>query len=101
MWIVMTSSAHMPNSCRGRYRNVALVKLNQHYTAHGIRPAMISGRARGVLQISDMGHHSVGKTERCGYNRALAEANRRAFELNNTPTVEAGDALLMSWGGSA
>ena len=100
MWIVMTSAACMPQSCKGRYRNVALVQLNQHYTAHDLCPAMISERARGVLRVIRMGHHSVGKTVRCAYARALVEAERRAAELNNAAPTEV-DALLFTWGESA
>ena len=67
----------------------------------GLRPSMLSERAKGVLRLVHLGHHSVGRTERCASARTIAEANRRAYELNNTPTVEAGDALLLTWGGAA
>ena len=100
MWIVMTACAAMPQSCKGRYRRVVLVQLNQHFAAHGLRPAMISERARGVLRIVDMGKHNVGVTDRCAYARRLAEAERRAYELNNLPTSDASE-LLTTWGGSA
>ena len=101
MWIVMDSSAHMPQSCKGRYRRVAVVQLNQYYAAHNLVPKMISLHARGVLRIRDLGKHSVGSTARCAFQRACADAERLCFELNNAKTVEAGDAILMSWGGSA
>ena len=91
----MTSSAAMPANCWGRYRRVA------HHTARDIEPARISERTRGILCLINMGHHSVGKTERSAYQRVLTEAMRRADALNNAPTVEAGDELLASWGGSA
>jgi hypothetical protein len=101
MWIVMTSSAAMPAGCWGRYRRVALVKVDQWHTARDMVPARISERTRGILRLIDMGHHNVGTTPRSAYQRTLAEAQRRAIELNNAPTVEAGDELLASWGGSA
>jgi predicted carbohydrate-binding protein with CBM5 and CBM33 domain len=101
MWIVMTSSAKMPSSCWGRYLNVALVQLNQHYAAHGLIPAMISENARGVLRIRHLGHHNSGSTDRCAAARVIARAEQMAQDLNNAPTVEAGDSILMSWGGSA
>lgn len=101
MWVVMTSSAQMPNSCWGKYRRVALVLLTQEYTARNMRPAMISSRARGVVRLEDMGHHSVGKTDRCAYARTLKEATRRAHDLNNAPCTSQYDEMLMSWGGSA
>ncbi len=107
MWIVMTSSAKMPNSCWGQYRNVALVYLNQEYTATGKVPKLISERARGVARLSTvgrgvirMGHHHVGRTARSAYHRALAEAERRAHALNNL-MPQAYPAELITWGGSA
>ena len=96
MWIVMTSSAKMPANCWGIYRRVALVKLSQEYTARDFEPAMISARARGVLRVIDLGNHFVGKTERCAYERALALADARAVELNNTAPIAEGE-LLSGW----
>ena len=68
MWIVMTSSAKS-NSCWGQYRNVALVHINQEYTANGKTPKLISERARGVVRLSTMrsavihmGHFHYGHT---------------------------------------
>lgn len=83
MWIVMTSAAKMPNSCWGRYRNVALVKLTPEYTTRGARPAMISERARGVLAVEHRGHHSVGQTARCALARAVASAEAEAARRNS------------------
>ncbi len=100
MWIVMTSSASMPNSCWGRYRNVACVDLDQEYTAHNWLPYCISDRARGVLKVRHMGHHNVGKTDRCAYDKVVVEAERRCEVLNNATPDEALDDA-MSWGGSA
>lgn len=81
-WIVMTSAARMPSSCRGRYRNVALVKLSPDYVARQLLPKMISEHARGVEQIEHFGHHSVELTDACAYRRALKRAEARAAELN-------------------
>jgi hypothetical protein len=97
MWIVMTSAAHMPNSCKGRYRRVALVQLSQYYTANNLEPKMISERARGVLRLIDMGHHNVGTTPRCAYHRTLVTAHARVDRLNNEAPEAVGD-LLSSWG---
>jgi hypothetical protein len=82
MWIVMTSSAAMPSSCMGTYRRVAIVKLCMDYAIAGLEPKMISARARGVEAIRDYGHQNVGKTERCAYRRALAEATAEASRRN-------------------
>lgn len=107
MWIVMTSAAKMPTSCWGQYRNVALVHIDQHYTATGKIPAIISERARGVVRLSTMasavirlGHHNVGSTERCAYRRAIVLAEQRAQRLNNlAPEAQASE--IVTWGGSA
>ncbi len=107
MWIVMTSAAHMPNSCKGRYRNVALVNIPYWLANKGWKPAMISERARGLVKphgarrsVIHMGHHSVGKTARCAYQRAIAAAEGRARHLNNIHP-EALPGEIMTWGGSA
>jgi hypothetical protein len=106
MWIVMTSAAHMPQSCSGVYRNVALVQLNQRYTARGLKPKMISERAKGVLRVRHLGHHNVGKTSRCAYQRALKRAHEMALEWNSGPTVVpelivTKESVYETWGGSA
>lgn len=78
MYIVMTSAARMPVSCWGKYRNVAVVE-----TDGTCIPAMISERARGLIRIVKYwGPCNVGVTERCCYNRCLAEAHDLADQLN-------------------
>ena len=80
MYIVMTSSEKMPAKCWGQYRRVAVVKLA--LGTHAM-PKMISDRARGVAEICrEWRKLSVGKTQRCAYRRALADAERIATELN-------------------
>ena len=54
-----------------------------------------------MLRVVHFGKCNVGNTERSAYPVAVAEVERRVAELNNTEMVEAGDALLISWGGSA
>ena len=93
MWIVMSSSAKMPRTCRGNYRNVAIVHIDQEYTSHGYRPKMISARARGVLQVRHLGRHNVGRTERCAFRRALIAAEELAYKLNNVRDMA--DASLL------
>jgi len=100
MYIVMTSAARMPNSCWGIYRNVAVVEIDQHMTARGQLPKMISRRAKGVLALYHMGRLNVGYTERCAYAKAVKEAETRCHTLNNaSPTVD--PAEMFTWGGSA
>lgn len=79
-YIVMTASAKMPASVRGRYARVAVVELDPD---HEGMPAMISERARGVRRIVETWERChVGRTARCAYQRALAEAETLAAELN-------------------
>jgi hypothetical protein len=86
-WIVQTSSASMPNSCWGIYRNVAVIKLTPEYAAANRRPKMMSLRARGVLDIYHFGHYHVGKTTRCAYQRVLQEAQTLANMLNDDSAI--------------
>jgi len=87
MHIVMTASAKPVKSrgmSFGNYRKIAVVQLTQEYTAQNKRPAMIADRARGILKVvwkRDRLH--VGKTAKCEYSRALAEAKAYAAQLNN------------------
>ena len=47
-----------------------------------------------------MGHHNVGLTPRCAYQRTLKLAQERADKLNNSlPETWLGE--VMTWGGSA
>jgi hypothetical protein len=81
-WIVMTSSAKMPSSVKSAYRNVALVRLTEEYRLAGLRPSMISTRARGVMEVRPIGKFFVGKTQRAAYQIALAGAQEIADNLN-------------------
>jgi len=102
MYIVMESSAHMPASCKAPYRRIAVVQLNQDYTAHDRLPKMISERARGILRI--VRDYPIvpaaGKTERSGLVQTRKAARELADRLNN-----AGDQAtvqdLIGAGGSA
>jgi hypothetical protein len=81
-WIVMTSSASMPASCKGRYRVIGLVQLTDEYAASGQIPKMISDRAKGVAKVQRLGPYHVGETERGAYQKALAEANQLVERRN-------------------
>jgi len=95
MHVVMTSSAKMPSSVRAAYVNVAVVQLNQEYTANNWRPKMISERARGVLRVIRLGHYpAAGKTDRSGYQQAMKRANELALQLNSVRDVAEGDLLI-------
>jgi hypothetical protein len=95
MHVVMTSSKKMPSSVCSPYRNVAVVQLNQEFTANNWRPKMISARARGVLRVIHLGHYPAnGKTDRSGYQQALKRANELALQLNSVRDVAEGDLLI-------
>lgn len=79
-FIVMTSSARMPNSCYGVYGNVAVVELS----VMGKMPKSIDERHKSIASIPFYrGKLNVGSTEKCAFRRALAQANRIAAELNH------------------
>ena len=73
MFIIMTATAKMPNSCWGRYMRVAVVETD------GTRPKMISERARGVVRIVQTWERRNASTR--GPNTAFARATREAADL--------------------
>lgn len=85
-FVVLTSSAHMPNSVRSAYRNVAVIETD------GINmPRRINKRDKAVVRIvalwerQHMGRNPRGNT---AYEVALREAFAMAARLN-TQQVEA------------
>jgi len=79
-YVVLTASAKMPSSVHHPYRRMAVVEIEP-----GAVPAMISERARGVRRIVRTWERcATGKTERCAYRVALAEAETLAARLNGT-----------------
>lgn len=80
MFTVLTASARTGATFYGQYRRVAVVEL----TAPDAQPRMISTRARGVKRIVRTWERlSVGKTARCAYRRALADAGNLAAALTS------------------
>ena len=79
-YIVISSSAQMPSSCRGQYRRVGVVELEPGVEGP---PTMLSARSRQVKRVVETWENlNVGKTERCAYQRALREAEAMADRLN-------------------
>lgn len=68
-YLVKSSSEKMPAKCKGQYRRVAVLEVQD-----GVQDvSMISLRARGVVSIvREWRALSVGSTERCAFRRALA-----------------------------
>ena len=78
-YILLDKAASMPQSCKGQYRRIAIVELDDS----GVVPQMISERARGCKRIVSLWDKlSVGKTDRCAYKVALAEAQAELATLN-------------------
>ncbi len=82
-YIVMTASQHI-NFPR-RIAKAALVLIETDELPEGRTvPAMISERARGVVEITELHEKlNVGKTGRCAFSRCVAELEQRASELNS------------------
>ena len=81
-YIVMDAAAAMPGSCKGRYRRVAVIEIEAGFAGE---PKMISERARGVARIvATWERLSDGRTERCAFSRALAEAETMAATLTKS-----------------
>jgi len=78
-FIVMDRAAQMPSTVRSPYRRVAVVETT---LPEGQEPKMISARAKGVVRIVRTWERQyVGETERCAFQRALAEAYELAESL--------------------
>lgn len=85
MWLVMTASAQMPASCKGRYRKIALIELTEagaNDYAKGWRPVRIDPRILGIKKIEKLGPYHVGQTDRGAYQKALAEATQLVERRN-------------------
>ena len=79
-FIVMTARAKMPVRCfnSASYHRVAVLEVEV-----GAVPTMISARERGVVRVVATWERLFkGKTKRCAFERALAEAEQMATELN-------------------
>ena len=78
-FIVMTAKAAMPASCQGRYGKVAVCEV-----LIGIRPKMISERAKGMVRIVSLADrlHAGQGGPRTAYSIALADAERLCRGLN-------------------
>lgn len=87
--VVATAAACMPATCWGRYRRIAVL-LVPRGLPEGWYPSMASARARGVVaELETWERLSVGSTERCAYERALAEAEAVASAYNEAnPAAE-------------
>jgi len=76
----MTATAKMPTTCKGRYRRVAVCLVADPQNP----PAMISDRARGMVEIVRTYErlHAGTSGGNTAYARAMAEAAEYAATLN-------------------
>lgn len=81
-FVVLTASAHMPNSCWGRYGRIALIELAPEYAELGMRPKMISARARGTARVICVWERLHKGGPRSAYWIAFREATEIAKKLN-------------------
>ena len=84
-FVLMTASANMPKSCWGIYRRVAVLEIDPSKLRDGdTLPRMISERARGVVRVVKTWEAcNVGKTSRCAYRQALADASELIADLES------------------
>jgi len=79
-YIVQHSSAKMPSSCKGQYRRVAILEVEE-----GVAQApMISERAKGVVRVVQTWENLSAKGTNTAFTRALAEATAKCEQLNST-----------------
>ena len=79
-FVVLTAAAAMPNSCWGIYRRVGVVEIAADADE---RRLTIDERRKGVIRVvSTWERLNVGRTARCAYQRALAEAEALVADLN-------------------
>ena len=84
-YIVMTASESMPASCWGRYGKVAVVELEAGFSG---RPKMISERAKGIKRVVEEWRRlNKGSSLHCAFERAKAEAERLASDLNESDDI--------------
>ena len=76
---ILSAAAYMPNSCWGTYRRIGLLEVRNGKVA-----TRIDDRLRCVVSMYTWERLNVGKTERCAYERAWAEAvdAKKRWELH-------------------
>jgi hypothetical protein len=78
-YVVLSSSAHMPTKCWGRYRRVGVLEVERGY-----RPRQISEHPRKVVRIVRTWEKRFdGKTFRCAAERAYDAALDLATRLDH------------------
>jgi hypothetical protein len=89
-FIVMTAAAQMPASCRGRYGKVAVCEVET-----GVRPKMISARAKGMVRIVSLADklHAGQGGPRTAYALAKADAERLCAGLNLEAAMQRNAAI--------
>jgi hypothetical protein len=101
--IVDSKAAGMPSSCKGHYRIVRVLDVAYDLAAqHQLgkwKPSSVRDKAVKRV-IWDSGPQSVGKTARCGFQRALVRAHELAAAYNNAGDQAEAEQIIGA-GGSA
>ena len=80
-YYLLTAAANMPNSCKfGRYKRIGIVE-----SLDGTEPKMIRTTSHCKV-LATWEKLSVGKTEKCAFNRAMAEAKKYLADLGSIHT---------------
>ena len=91
-FIVMTAAAKMPSSVRARYRKVAVCEVE-----HGVKPKMISERAKGTVRIVSLADklHAGQGGPRTAYALAKVDAERLCAGLNLEAAMKRGASITV------
>ena len=89
-FIVMTANAAMPASCKGRYGKVAVCEVEI-----GIRPKMISERAKGMVRIVSLRQPLHWGGPGSAFAKAKDDAERLAKGLNLEAAMKRGQAIVI------
>jgi hypothetical protein len=101
--IVDSKSASMPSSCKGTYRLVRVLDVPYWLAAqHELgKWSPVSVRDKNILRvIGQWGPCSVGKTERCSFQKALRAAKEVAERYNSAGDAATAEQIIGA-GGSA
>ena len=85
---LLIAAANMGSSCKGVYKRIAILRVDHHEREIGYVPKTIRA-VRGVEIVRTWERLNVGKTERCAYKVALAEAQQALTDMRAETRAEA------------
>ena len=75
-YTLLTAGAKMPSSCMGIYKRIGIVEHDENHTPTQIRDT----KKQRIIETWEK--LSVGKTERCAFQIALKDAQKKLEKLN-------------------